>query len=101
MKWTEEVFLFLTQESELLKELRNKYCKNSWEKIAKELNSSNINKTKKTGRQCRERYINCFKFNEKNTGTQGWSKEENERLYEIYSLFGSSWTNLESFFPNK
>lgn len=65
MKWTIEVFSFFTQELQLLKELRESYGKNSWEKIAKEINSSLICKCIKTGRQCRDKYVNSFKSNEK------------------------------------
>jgi hypothetical protein len=57
----------------LLKELREKYGKNSWEKIAKDLNASNLNKIKKSGRQCRDKYINCNKFNTGNTEDPIWT----------------------------
>jgi hypothetical protein len=53
--------------------LREKYGKNSWEKIAKDLNASNVNKIKKSGRQCRDKYINCNKFNAGNTEDPIWT----------------------------
>lgn len=95
MKWTAEVSLYKIQESQLLKELRTKYDKNAWEMIAKDLNSSPIIKTVKTGRQCRDKYINCCKFDQDHKENQTWTEQESKKLYELYMYNGGAWSDFE------
>lgn len=42
--------------------------------IAHDINSMINNSTKKTGRQCREKYLNTCKFNEENKLDNVWVK---------------------------
>lgn len=101
MTWTPEVHLFTIQELQLLMELRESYGKNCWEKIAKDLNSSSIVRAIKTGTQCRDKYRNCSKFEQGRKENQNWTEDENKKLFQLYMVHGSSWSNFESSFPNK
>lgn len=66
MIWSEEVTKLKAQEIELLKRLRAEYGTNSWQRIANDINIIMNNESKKNGRQCREKYLNCCKFDEEN-----------------------------------
>ena len=75
-KWSFEVSFILNQEDKLLKQLKEKQNSKNvvcWASIAQATNIK-LNTTK-TPKKCRERYINCLKF-EQDTSKPDWSEEE-------------------------
>ena len=52
----------------------------------------------RTSRQCRDRYRNYLDPQIMNTA---WKKEEDILLLEKYNIFGSKWSIIAQFFPNR
>lgn len=82
---------FSFEEDEKLKYLVKKHGSRKWDIIAREIPG-------RTGRQCRDRYMNYLVpgfFNGQ------WSKKEDELLLEKYVEFGSQWSKITKFFPGR
>lgn len=84
VKFTPEEDLKLTQ---LIEELGTR----DWETIADEMGH-------RTARQCRERWNNYLSPNS-NTGP--WSEDEDKLLIDSIEKFGTKWTKISQFFPNR
>lgn len=82
---------FSHDEDELLITLVEQYGAQKWNDLAKYMPN-------RTGRQCRDRYINYLKPGFKLTP---WTKEEDETLSEKYKLYGNKWCELEKFFSGR
>lgn len=66
-----------------------------WNKVAEMIksyfDSNKIQyKTIRTGKQCRERWL----YHLKKTGKTQWTKEEDEKLYELVKLKGRKWSEI-------
>jgi hypothetical protein len=85
MLWTQE-------EDKILVEFAKKKGDKNWSQLAQEMNSNF--KTKKTGKQCRERYRNYFKPTLKTTE---WSKNEKLLLPVLQKIYGNKWCYLSIF----
>lgn len=80
----------------MLKELVDLYKSKNWAKIAHDV-SIRIHKTR-TGKQCRERWINKLKFD---VESNGWTDEDIKRLFEIQGKIGNKWSEISPSFPTK
>ena len=82
---------FSFEEDELLKQLVNKFGLKKWKLIAQKLPG-------RTGRQCRDRYMNYL-----NPGFfhGQWSKNEDELLLAKYIELGPKWSQIKKFFNNR
>lgn len=60
-----------------------------------------MGRTIKTGRQCRDKYVNSLKTNGTSPIDKSWSEEDNQKLFELYMMHGSAWVNYLTAFPNK
>ena len=82
---------FRKEEDEKLRELVEQKGSKKWDLIAKEMPG-------RTGRQCRDRFKNYLVpgfFNGQ------WSEEEDRLLFKKYIEFGSQWSKITQFFPNR
>ncbi|OHT03833.1 Myb-like DNA-binding domain containing protein [Tritrichomonas foetus] len=82
---------FTQEEDEHLQELVEKYGINDWVKITSEMEGRNI-------RQCRERWQNYLSPDICN---EGWTTEDDQKLWYLVSTFGLKWSVLSHFFPNR
>ena len=100
--WTSYVIATSIQEEDMLKRLVDKTGEMpiNWISIAEALNKKILNKTR-TGKQCREKYINRIKYNPKSSLPVEWTPEELTRLFEKYDELGSRWTLIQNYFPNR
>ena len=74
-----------------LRKLVKKYGKDKWGIISKKMQQF-------TPRMCRERYLQVMGlFNKK----QKWTEEDDKRIVELINEFGTRWTILAKFFPNR
>jgi len=64
---------------------------NNWTVIAQELGG-------KRSKQCRERYHNHL---QSNIQKGGWTKEEEQRIFELHGLYGNQWAKIAEFFPTR
>lgn len=88
-KWNKE-------EDTIIKEIIRRFGTYHWEKIASKLNKEI--KAEKTGRQCRERWINqlCPDFKK-----QKWSKKEDIILLEEFLKLGNQWSQIAKCIPGR
>ena len=64
----------------------------NWWEICQTLNGNGVGRNR-TGKQCRERYINHLKeFVRKDC----WSEEEEDELLKLYRRYGSQWTKISN-----
>lgn len=62
----------------------------SWTVVSKELNKKFINKNR-SGKQCRERYMNYIRFYVGSENDLKWSLEEDEKLFVNFKSHGRKW----------
>ena len=85
---------FSLQEDELLKKLVRKYGdKDKWNIIAKKMTIVNRNK-----RQCKERWFNYLS---PDVNYSPMTLEEDNKLEELYSIYGAKWVQISKFFPSR
>lgn len=77
----EELFLRIQREQNGL---------NNWTVISKEFNKAFNNKNR-SGKQCRERYMNYARFSENYDTNLKWTFEEDERLFKNFLIYGRKW----------
>ena len=82
---------FTEDEDQKLIEIVNKYGAKSWRFISEKLGS-------RSGRQCRERYINYLS---PNITKLPWTNEEEEKLIYLYYQIGPKWSYIAKSFPNR
>lgn len=68
-----------------------------WNQISKLL-SQKLKNSHKTGKQCRERWVNYLnpKLHHK-----PWKKSEEKKLIELYKVLGKKWTKISAYFSNR
>lgn len=82
--WTED-------EDALLVSLVDKFGSLNWVVISQHMPN-------RTGKQCRERYLNKFKEGIKNTQ---WTAEEDQLILEKQAILGNSWVKIAEFIPGR
>ena len=75
IKWTAEVNSILNQEEEYLKHLKDTQRVESWKEIAEKMGEE-FQGSAWSGKQCRERYINYARFDEKEGKSSPWTLED-------------------------
>lgn len=63
---------------------------NCWAEMARILKKRFPAKNR-TGKQCRERYLNFLQFDDPEAPSKVWSTEEMKVLFEKFSELGSRW----------
>ncbi|OMJ75736.1 hypothetical protein SteCoe_25074 [Stentor coeruleus] len=84
------------EDSSLIKLMQTSSQKN-WNQISKLL-SQKIKNSHKSGKQCRERWVNYLnpKLQHK-----AWKKSEEKRLVELFKVLGKKWTKISSYFDGR
>ena len=82
---------FTKEEDEELKKIVSTYGAKRWNKIASHLKN-------RTGRQCRDRYMNYLAPNIKKAS---FSFEEDLLLMHKIEEFGTHWSKIKTFFPGR
>lgn len=85
-KWTETEDLLLQQSVE-------RHGATNWVLVASELKGTN-----RSGKQCRERWVNHLAPNLKQTS---WTLQEDLSLLQIVGVYGSQWSVIASKFPGR
>ena len=83
--WTPE------EDKLLLETIAAKNHQLCWPKIATDIPD-------RTGKQCRERYLNHLGPHLKQSG---WSAHEDARIFRLYALQGSKWSQMVKFLPGR
>lgn len=82
---------FSEQEDDRIRELVAVYGVNNWIQVGKLMPTRNA-------RQCRERYKNYLRP----TLNRGeWTKEEDDKLLELWKMHGKQWNMVGRRFPNR
>lgn len=50
----------------------------------------------RTGKQCRDRYINYVRFSSESPKRIGWSQEDDRLLFEKFREYGTKWVAISS-----
>lgn len=82
---------FTCEEDRRLAEIVNKCGTEDWELVAKQLMT-------RTARQCRDRWVNYLSPSLSNAP---WTQDEDELLMDLYKEYGSRWTTIAEFLPNR
>ena len=82
--WTQE-------EDNLLIELVSIHGACNWDTLAKNIPS-------RTGKQCRERFINTL---DPRVKRGNWTAEEDQLILELYDVVGSRWTEMAKYLPGR
>lgn len=82
---------FTQEEDDLLIEVIERMGTRDWEGVAQEMKH-------RTPRQCRERWNNYLS---PSITSDPWSKDEEKLLSQLYSEYGSKWSKIAEFFPNR
>lgn len=82
---------FTTEEDTRLCEVVDQYGAKNWNKIALLIPG-------RTGRQCRDRYLNYLK---PGYFSGEWSQEEDQLLIKQYKIFGSHWSKIAQSFNGR
>ena len=77
----------------MLKELKKYDESNDWSSIADRLNAHFPHKNK-TGKQCRERYINHVQYETEANSKAIWSPQEIKQLFVEFEKHGAKWTSI-------
>jgi hypothetical protein len=91
--WTKEQDMLLTK---IVKE-HNYSNSLSWNNIATLLNAAD-SKIEKSGKQCRERYMNYL---EVSITSKKWSKEEKVLFVLLHNEYGNRWSEIAKFYPER
>ena len=91
LNWTIEVNLFVTKEEKMLKEFKRQDDSNDWSSIADKLNVLFLGKSK-TGKQCRERFINHVQYEAEANSKSIWHPSEILELFSQFLAYGAKWT---------
>lgn len=83
------------EEENLLKTLKEVENFSSWKKIAQILNDRFLDSSR-SGKQCRDRYINYVRFGSECPKIMGWTIEEDRALFEKFQEYGSKWVLISS-----
>ena len=83
------------EEEQYIKVLREVEQIVSWKKIAQILNQK-FTDSVRTGKQCRDRYINYIRFTAENPKLFSWTREEDQILFEKYHSHGSKWVMISN-----
>lgn len=78
-------------EDDKIKELVDRYGTNNWPLVSTFIHG-------RTPKQCRDRYFNYLMpgiFHGE------WTKEEDEMLMKLYKEYGSKWTIIQNYIPNR
>ena len=82
---------WLIKEDDVLKELVQLQGVKDWSNIAKEMNSRNVNRVTRNGKQCRERWSNHLNP----TILRGpWTNEEEQHLIKLHKYLGNRWADI-------
>ena len=71
------------QEEQYLIEVRKKIGNNCWTEIASAINEEFQGKNR-TGKQCRDRFLNFLQFEQGELIHTAWGKEEKEKLFKKF-----------------
>jgi hypothetical protein len=82
--WTHE-------EDQVIQNFVQEHGEKEWARLATLLHG-------RTGKQCRERYMNHL---DEHVNRSGWSGEEDERLARLHAIYGNSWSKLATFFDGR
>ena len=82
---------FTPEEDQRLSSMVNLVGPNNWKAISKYMNGL-------SSRQCRERWMNYL---DPNLCKDGWTKEDDELLFNKIQEFGFKWTTIAKFFNNR
>lgn len=88
LNWTNE-------EENLIKILKEEDNVTSWKKIAQFLNEK-FPDTTRTGKQCRDRYINYVRFSSDSPKLVGWTQEDDRLLFKKFQEHGTKWVMISS-----
>ena len=55
----------------------------------------------RSGKQCRERYINYVRFAGKSSKSTAWTKEDDSKFMSLYFEYGAKWASIVKFMPEK
>lgn len=83
------------EEENMLKILKEEDNISSWKKIAQILNDK-FPDSSRTGKQCRDRYINYVRFSFETPKRVGWSQEDDRLLFEKFREHGTKWVAISS-----
>jgi hypothetical protein len=100
MMWSQEVnfiFYFL-KEDDLITQLVKQYGTNDWTLTAEMMNKMSNYKTKRSGKQCRERWYNHL---DKDIKKNEWTSEEEKILFEKHRQYGNKWSEIVKFLPGR
>ena len=82
--WTQE-------EDNLLIELVSTHGACNWDSLARNIPN-------RTGKQCRERFINTL---DPRVKRGNWTAEEDRLILELYDVVGSRWTEMAKYLPGR
>lgn len=82
--WTQE-------EDNLLIELVSTHGACNWDSLARSIPN-------RTGKQCRERFINTL---DPRVKRGNWTAEEDRLILELYDVVGSRWTEMAKYLPGR
>lgn len=83
--------LFTAEEDQIITKYVNLIGIQKWPLIAKYVPG-------RTAKQCRDRYMNYLKPGLSNIE---WTNSEDELLLQLYSNFGSKWSTINKYIPNR
>ena len=92
--WSEEVIH--SQEDEYLKRVVDEYGTKRWTTIAEKV--SNKLSVTRTGKQCRERWLNHL---DPNISDQKWSLVEQDKVFHLNNIYGNQWTKIAKLMPGR
>ena len=82
---------FTQQEDEMLRYLTKQFGTLNWNKISQFMPSRNA-------KQCRDRYCNYL---QEVTKDEPWTKEEDEVILNLLSIFGLKWVEISHYIPGR
>lgn len=95
--WTLEVLSPSIQEDEAISKLVAQFGFNDWTQIAQKLKDT-YNITKRTGKQCRERWYNHLN---PSVNKKPWTNDEEEQLFELHKVHGNRWKDISRLFTGR
>lgn len=83
--------LWTAEEDNMLIELVSTHGACNWDSLARFIPN-------RTGKQCRERFINTL---DPNVKRGNWVPEEDRMIIELYKVVGSRWTEMAKYLPGR